>query len=244
MQKEELYERAQVLQKSRTAEKYLRSSLKTEQECFEQTVLEKQAAGDPLALLCKQWEQYLIAALSLSPMRRRCQRKKKADLRGQLRKHMLKKAAFMLKWSSWNHKWRIWRSRRASSSRQKQSWKSQSLKWRDWTRGARDGVWEAPEWSGGVTSPAQRNSRKWRGWLGLRQGTLQWGNTAMVSIIQNKIRNFKLQQGVDQISSALTKGRPHVRGTVLSSGKLWRKKAGSICSSPESSAQTLKLWEF
>lgn len=27
----------------------------------------------------------------------------------------------------------------------------------------------------------------------------------MVSIIQNKIRNFKLQQGVDQISSALTK---------------------------------------
>lgn len=54
MQKEELYERAQVLQKSRTAEKYLRSSLKTEQECFEQTVLEKQAAGDPLALLCKQ----------------------------------------------------------------------------------------------------------------------------------------------------------------------------------------------
>lgn len=50
MQKEELYERAQVLQKSRTAEKYF----KTEQECFEQTVLEKQAAGDPLALLCKQ----------------------------------------------------------------------------------------------------------------------------------------------------------------------------------------------
>lgn len=54
MQNEELYERAQVLQKSRTAEKYLRSSLKTEQERFEQTVLEKQAAGDPLALLCKQ----------------------------------------------------------------------------------------------------------------------------------------------------------------------------------------------
>lgn len=41
MQKEELYERAQVLHKSRTAEKYLRSSLKTDQERFEQMVLEK-----------------------------------------------------------------------------------------------------------------------------------------------------------------------------------------------------------
>nr|XP_046230923.1 myosin-2 heavy chain, non muscle-like [Scatophagus argus] len=57
MQKEELFEKTLALEKSLLTEKYLRSTLKKERRRYEEVVLQKQTAVDPLTILSNQLKE-------------------------------------------------------------------------------------------------------------------------------------------------------------------------------------------